>query len=267
MDCCKQLKDFDQQSFKRYIHDHPWLKNKVGNLVDRWLKVDWPIFYDESGIISFHAPVGNVDFFEVNKSAQIIISGFCVAKDAGFSYVKTSLEQGKLNDKYIAAKHTFDTNTMKRGIVRLFEDNQINLLLDCSCADEVFMRAKNGEIPLMLTQALCPIIVDGSSRAEDVWEAIHANSDLRIFISRSLTRWWKSIKECSTRNTVLYLMGKRQRGRAELVKLLAYSRVKDNDSVEITDCDQKNESLLALIKAFMNIKLVYHAVYYGRFGK
>lgn len=233
------------------------------DVVESWLQTNWPIFY-KNGILSFHAPVGNMGFFKSDKHAKIIISGFCVAGNAGFRFVRSSLGKAKLNDISVAAQHTFDTPTMERGVVHIIKDKKIDQVFNCRDAEEIFKRAKNGEIPLMLTQALCPVTVWGSSKAKNVWNAIRTNSGLRSFLSGSLTNWWRTINEYSENGALLYLMGMRKKGRAELERLLSYSYVDDNNTVLISNRDQKKGSLLESVKQIMRVELVHHAAFYGR---
>ena len=254
MSCCPYNNQIDKDTIKlhvaRYIPE-------LHKLTDKWLSLNWPVFH-EGNILAFHAPVGNGGFFTKDRLPKVIISGFCVARKAGVSFIKSSLDSGKLNDAAIAARHSFDTPTMQRGLIKLLNNNKVPQMLNMSSAEEAIEQAKNGEAPLFLTQALCPIIDAGSSSAPKVWRALKKSNKLRKFISHSLTKWWVDINKVSVKETV--------KGNPELKKLLAFSKLHTDGQIEITASNQGDESVLKKVESlFPNIIWDYHAAYYGRF--
>jgi len=266
MTCCKQT-NFSREEFRRLFTERlPRVNRNLPNMADvleKWLDTNWPIFC-EGNTVAFHAPVGNISYFNKERPAKLIISGFCVAGQAGLKYVRSSL-QPKNNAQNLEAQHAFDTPTMIRGIVRIIDEFGIPAMFGLTDARDTFNKAREGEIPFMLTQALCPVVVDGSSKAADVWRAMNNSPNLRCFISQSLNKWWRTINNCSDMNTWIYLMGKRKRVRGELNKLLHYSRI-NGDTVEITGRDQGNQSVFSeLQKRFDGrVEIIRHAAWYGR---
>lgn len=268
MSCCNRTV-VDREKIRRLFAEGLPQANRslprMADIVDNWLDINWPI-YCEGDTVAFHAPVGNASYFNSESPARIIISGFCVAGEAGLKYVRSSL-LSKNNKQNCEAVHTFDTPTMIRGMIKIIEHYCLFEIFGLNNAMDTFERAKVGEIPLMLTQALCPIIVGGSSKASDVCRALRNNHKLRCFIKDSLNRWWRLINDCSNRETIVMLMGNRMqgRGRAELIKLLAFSKLA-SDNVEITGTNQEPDSVLDELKKRFNGRVFFikHAAWYGR---
>jgi len=198
MTCCAPM-EFDRDAFRKlFIERFPAVNRslpRMDDVIEQWLNSGWPIFC-EGNTVAFCAPVGNTCFFNEEKPARIIISGFCVAGRAGLQYVRSSLQPGE-NAQNLEAQHTFNTPTMIKGICKIIDDFKISAEFGLEDALETFLKAKAGEISLLLTQALCPIIVDGSSKAKDVWRALISNPNLRCFISHSFNKWWKTINNYS----------------------------------------------------------------------
>jgi len=238
---------------------------RMSDVIENWMDSGWPI-YCEGDTVAFHAPVGNTSYFSKESPAEIIISGFCVAGEAGLKFVRSSL-LSENNKKNHEMAHTFDTPTMVRGMTKIIEEYMIHKKFNLKDGMETFILAKNGKIPLMLTQALCPIVVDGSSKAADVWRVLKNSPTMRCFISGSLNRWWKLINICSNKDTKIMLMGDRLQGsgRAELTKLLNHSKL-TGDNVEITGTDQKDHSLYTALEKEFNgrVRHIKHAAWYGR---
>jgi len=266
MTCCTP-KNFDRDAFRKLFTERFPAVNRslprMDDVIEQWLNSGWPMFC-EGNTVAFCAPVGNTCYFDKEKPARVIISGFCVAPQAGLQYIRSSLLLGE-NAQNLKAQHTFNTPTMIRGICRIIDDYKISAKFNLEDALETFLKAKTGEIPLLLTQALCPIIVDGSSKAKNVWRALISSQSLRCFISHSLNRWWRTINNYSDKETRILLMGYRRRGRSELNKLLCYSSL-DGDTVLITGVDQESRSLFFKLHEEFNerFSFIRHAAWYAR---
>lgn len=269
MPCCNKTGN-DRETTRKYFIEKLSVFNKglphmSAALINAWIDSDWPI-YHAGDTVAFHAPVGNTSYFNSERSAKIIISGFCVASGAGLNYVRSSLLS--TDDKQnFEAFHTFDTPTMIRGMHKIIEVYKLHELFGLNDAAATFEKAKAGEIPLLLTQALCPIMSDWSSKATDVWKELRESPELRCFAGGCLNWWWKIINNYSNDKTVIMLMGDRQDGygHSELKKLLSFSRCSKN-FIEITGACQKKYSVLSeLEKRFDGrVKFIKHAAWYGR---
>ena len=267
MSCCNKT-DADKNRILDYFTRRlPELNRNLPRLSDvvvkTWLESDRQI-YLAGDTLSFHAPVGNTSYYNEGKPAEIIISGFCVAGEAGLRYLKSSLLSIERGEN-IEALHTFDTPNMTRGMSRLIEDIDLHRYFNLRDGITTLESARKGEIPLLLTQALCPIVVSGSSKADAVWKELMNQPALRCFIGGCLNWWWKTVNTCSDKDTIIFLMGARKYGRAELSKLLAFSKLV-NDNIEITGADQNNNSVLVELKKKFNERVycIKHAAWYGR---
>jgi hypothetical protein len=269
MPCCKKTGNDRETTCKYLIEKLPGLNRglpRMGvDMVKAWIESDWPI-YHAGDTVAFHAPVGNTSYFNNERPAKIIISGFCVAGNAGFKYVRSSLLSADSKHN-IEAAHTFATPTMIRGMHKIIELYGLHKVFGLSNAATTFEKARAGDIPLMMTQALCPIISDWSSKATDVWRELKKSPELRCFAGGCLNWWWNLINNYSNDNTEIMLMGSRKdgRGRAELNKLLAFSRY-SNNFIEIKCADQKQYSVLfELEKKFAGrVSWIKHAAWHGR---
>ncbi|HHV73021.1 MAG TPA: hypothetical protein GXX38_10525 [Clostridia bacterium] len=267
--CCDGKQVSNKDELREYISQLTRCNTRLRyfrQYIVRWLQSSWPIFYNRA-TLAFHGDVGNAEIL-LNKGSEvkIIISGFCVAGEAGFAYVRDILDSpqyeaaGQINVPIIKAKHSFGTENMRNGTIDLIAEHGINREIgDNLTPEETFEKARRGELPLLLTQALCPIVASYSSRSPGVWEALKNDEMLRNFISRSLTKWWKTIELCHSKNKdlTLILMGRRERGRAELQKTLAYSRLDNDNNVIITDREQGENSLLFKLENMFRDRLIF----------
>lgn len=235
MTCCQGRFISDIDELRNYIHRLTERNTRLRyfrQYQEHWLNTNWPICYHDN-VLCFHADVGNVELLKKKKmNVNIIISGFCVAGEAGLAYVRDVLDLNKRNDNKIIdyyelkALHSFGTRNMKEGTIDIIKSHNIhNTIGQGLTPEEAFKKAKTGDIPLLLTQALCPIIANHTSKSTEVWRAIRDNTNVRKFIKNSLTKWWQDIYYYYQQNNelMLYLMGLRSRGRAELQKLLSYT--------------------------------------------
>ncbi|WP_041570787.1 hypothetical protein [Candidatus Desulforudis audaxviator] len=269
LDCCRGRNVIDQEALRRYLEK--WTQRDLKlyffhRHIDEWLSTQWPIFFEE-GTLAFHAPVGNAALLMRNKiKADYVISGFCVAGEAGLKHVKSLLERNVSDDPVEAAKSAFDTYWMRKGTIAIIDEFGLHRDMGISSAEKAFDLARRGEIPLVLTQALCPIVANYTVRSPHIWRVLMKRPALRTFAARSLSNWWRFLNEGGSDNTQLILMGKRKKQKAELERLLTCSRTGPDNTVLILDHDQGDDSLLVQLRERFSGRVLFtrHASHRAR---
>lgn len=277
MSCCEhadylgeEVIEFLKSVSSRNVDFRPFL--------NQWIKRKWPYHYNQ-GCLMFHAPVGNASLLKPGHKVKVIMSGFCVAGEAGANYVRSILMSGPdSKPELIAAQHTYDTSAMKNGVLHIMSDLKLDEYLEFDEPADVFSSVALSDAPVLCTQALCPIMFEDSWNAEDVWRELLNSPNLRSYAAASLQNWFNQIYDHSDENTVLVLFGKTKniscegklikrsvakRGGGELVKLLMCTNV-SGSSIEITNKDQGVNSLYEKLLCDFNDRVVCtpHPAYY-----
>jgi len=277
--CCGQEKPFRHDVIKFINESDKKVKKHFGSFLEKWKNRPWKYFFEED-VFMFHAPVGNTLLLKTNHKVKVFMSGFCVAGEAGAKYVKDMLYSGADNNSAIvAAENTYNTPPMRNGVSKIASDLRIYELLGCkNPAADIFDIVKNESSEILCTQALCPIVFKNGWDANHVWKRLLKSKKLREFASASLQSWYNSLKTHSNEKTRIVLFGWKKEitpdgivgnmnvcetSGAELIKLLICSKL-ENQSIEITDEDQKERSLYKIISREFKgkIYIVPHPAYY-----
>ncbi|MCI5128010.1 MAG: hypothetical protein D3907_05810 [Candidatus Electrothrix sp. AUS3] len=159
--------------------------------------------------LMFCSPVGNQHLFHHDAKANFVLSGFCVAPDAGIKFLK-DLQRSQ---ESAACDNTFNTPNMRSGIKKIFKSigiKKFETLFDMSMRSPEKISKKNKGMNLMMTQLLCMISPGGSSQAIQVMKLLRSD-DGAIFKKQAeqcLCHWVQRIKENVKEGSPILLMGK-----------------------------------------------------------
>ena len=290
LSCCAQVSPLSNGALECAEKIYEKVENKCSsiqflNLKD-WKGRDWPHYFD-GHVFMFHAPIGNSWIIERGHKVKVFISGFCASPEAGIKYVVDVLKNEQhYHNEHLLAHHAFDTDTMRSGIYKIGIDINLHTFLGLKAdrykeiIPDLFNKLDSRIPAVLFTQALCPISIGASWKAEDVWDALLKSSSLRKSASGCVTEWYKCLKEHCDDNTKIVLLGLtdeincdgsiKNRGKllsnssvgGELIKLLLCSRLEkgEDGKVTVTNSDQENNSLLTwLNRTFKNnIYVTYH---------
>lgn len=274
--CCGQGENFSVQAVT-YLRNLATKLPKIDNIIDSWIDYKWPYHYENNSIM-FHAPVGNPLILSNKHKVKIFMSGFCVSGEAGIQYVFDVINnKNKFTSPKDAALNSFNTSAMKSGITKILEDLGVNKLLNIA-PEDIFKICNKENSPILFTQALCPIIIGNSWKAEQVWSILKQSEEFRKFASVSLQIWLSHVENFCNIDTKVILFGKTQNincdgsfierniitgSGGELIKLLLYSFI-EKGIVRITNKNQGNNSLYNKIRDRFsnNIFVVPHPAFY-----
>jgi len=221
----------------------------LDKVVEHIKKKDMPYTCD-SEVIMICSPVGNQAKYEKDCKADIALSGYSTARNAAIKYLSDPID-----DWTKECRHSFNTSTMKRGILELMGGIGFENAKDIF-KDSIDPGVQPKGIKFLFTQMLCMINLHGSSKAVDVDKALKLYPCIRRQAESSLTGWYLRIKNCLKTGGTILIMGK------NAWDLLNSSWIKPNGEVMINFTDDRkldSETLYSKLSKNFCVYEVMHA--------
>lgn len=254
MKSCLEYQEFDMRTISDIFTDFKGIKS-----------INWPIAYkmfDNKKVLMVHSPVGTQAVFNDSIKYRIVISGFATSLEACSRYLKDMFITHKSEERFLELEHSFNSSALRTNInkickeIGMFEILHIN---DNDYHDKRIkllnrIKAEPCKYPILMTQALCCLGIDGSSNAKQIIDTILKYEELQEWAENSLNNWLKRITKSLNKDSMLILLGFGTSGKPAIKELVTKTYINDNQRVQF---EKTNVMLIDFLMITFNGRVVF----------